>query len=132
MKSSATSSSARFLATMETSARRPRRSDSAAARCTAGCKNTAWNETPLVRTSHPASGAGGGITRIVHRADSPLERPLFVADRLDADVSYRKFVAGLRDFSTASGGLLSANTVESPLRDARRGFFLSRPRCAFR
>src|SRR5580704_10352263 len=132
MKWNATSSNAHYRAMTETSAKQPRRWDSAAARCIAGCKNTAWNETPLVRTSHPASGAGGGIARIVHRADSPLERTLFVADRLDADVSYRELVAGLRDFSTASGGLLAANTVESPLGDARRGFFLPRPRCAFR
>src|SRR5580704_12073128 len=116
----------------ETSARQPRRWGSAAARCIAGCKNTAWNETSLLRTSHPASGAGGGIAGVVHRADSPLERTLFVADRLDADVSYREFVARLRDFSAASCGLLPANTVESPLRDARRGFFLSRPRSTLR
>src|SRR5580658_2832111 len=106
MKWNATSSSARSLAMTGTSARRPRRSDSAAAPCIAACKNTDWNETPHVRTSHPASGAGGGITRIVDRANSPLERLLFVADCLDADVSYRDLVVRLRAFSAASRGLL--------------------------
>src|SRR5580704_1363239 len=117
---------------METSARRPRRSDLAAARCIAGCKNTAWNETPPVRTSHPASGAGGGTTRLANRIDSSLEWHLFLPDRLDSDVFYRELVAGFRDFSAPSCCLLLANALQSPLRDARRGFFLPRARCALR
>src|SRR6266436_4257772 len=132
MKWSATSSSARWRAMTETSAKRPRRWDSAAARCIGACKNTAWNETPHVRTSHPASGAGGGITRIVHSVDSPLEWSLFVADGMDIDFFYREPVARLRSLFAASSGLLPADTFESALRDARRGFFLPRPRCALR
>src|SRR5271157_1684671 len=116
----------------ETSARPPRRWDSAAARCIAVCKNTDWNETPHVRTSHPASGAGGGITRLVHFPDSPLERLLFVANGLDADVSYRDLMVRLRAFVAPSRGLLPANAVESPLRDARTGFFFPCPRCTLR
>src|SRR5580658_2431537 len=130
MKWSATSSSAPCPAMTEMSARRPRRWDSAAARCTAGYKNTAWNETPHVRTSHPASGAGGGITRIVHRTDSPLERLVFVADRLDADILNPDSLVGLRALLAASRGLLPANLIESPLRNARTGLFLPRARSA--
>src|SRR5580658_10556034 len=123
MKWSATSSSAPCPAMTETSAKRPKHWDSAAARCIAGCKNTAWNETPHVRTSHPASGAGGGTARIVDRTDSPLVWRLFVADRLDADVSYYEFVAGLRTFLAAPRGLFPANFVKPPFRDEGRGFF---------
>src|SRR5208282_3749729 len=132
MKWSATSSSARCPAMTATSAKRPKRLGSAAARCIAGCKNTAWNETPLVRTSHSASSAGGGITRIVYRAGSSLERHLFFADRLDADVFHRKSVGRLCAFLAASRGLLLANAFESPLRDARGGLFLSRARSTLR
>src|SRR6185437_14310670 len=106
----------------ETSAKRPRLWDSAVARCIAGCKNTVWNEAPHVRTSHPAAGAGGGITWIIHRVDSPLEWPLFVADRLDADFPHPEFVARLCPLLAAPRGLLTANTFESAFRDARRGF----------
>src|SRR5277367_3291444 len=132
MKWSATSSSAHCPAMTETSARRPRRWVSAAARCIAACKNTDWNETLDVRTSHPAPRAGGGITRLANLPDSSLERLLFVADRLDAHVSHSESVAGLRSFFAASRGLLAANTFESPLCDARTGFFFSRSRRALR
>src|SRR5271169_694213 len=121
MKWSATSSSAHCPAMTETSARRPRHWDSVAARCIAACKNTDWNETPHVRTSHPASSAGGGIARLTNLPDSPLERPLFVADRLDADVSYRDSVVRLRAFFAPSRSLLPTNTFESPLGYARAG-----------
>src|SRR5271168_2191656 len=132
MKWSATSSRGRCPAMTETSARRQRPWDSAAARCIAACKNTDWNETLDVRTSHPAPRAGGGITRLVNIPDSPLERLLFVADRLDAHVSHSESVAGLRTFFAASRGLHPANTVKSPLRDARTGFFFPRSRCTLR
>src|SRR5580700_3196177 len=125
MKWSATSSSAHCPAMTETSARRPKRWDSAAAQCIAACKNTDWNETPHVRTSHPASGAGGGTAWIVDLPDSPLERFLFVADRLDADVSDHESVVRLRTFFAPSRGLLTTNPVESPLGYARTGFFVS-------
>src|SRR5579859_3738789 len=116
----------------ETSARQPKRWDSAAARCIAGCKNTAWNETPHVRTSHPAARAGGGITWIIDRIDSPLVWRLFVANRLDADLRHRESVARLRAFLAAPRGFLAANTIESAFRDARRGFLLSRSRSTLR
>src|SRR5580700_3378980 len=132
MKWSAISSSAPCPATTETSAKQPRRWDSAAARCIAGCKNTAWNETPHLRTSHPASGAGGGITRIVDRIDSPLEWLVFVADRLDADIFYSDSLVRLRALLAASCGLLAANFIESALRNARTGLFLSRARSTLR
>src|SRR5271168_1601508 len=132
MKWSATSSRGRCPAMTETSARRQRPWDSAAARCIAACKNTDWNETPHVRTSHPAPGAGGGTARFVNLPDSPLERLLFVADRLDADVSDPESVAGLRAFFASSRGLFAPDTFESPLRDARTRFFLPRARCALR
>src|ERR1700676_1486228 len=128
MKGSAPSSSARCPAMTETSAKRSRRWDSAGARCIAGCKNTACNETPHVRTSHPAPGAGGGITRIVDLTDSPLERLLFVANRLDADIFYPDIVVGLRAFLAASRGFLPANFIESALCYARTRFFLPRAR----
>src|SRR5579864_7381698 len=117
---------------METSARQPRRSDLAAARCIGGCKNTAWNETPHVRTSHPAAGAGGGIAWLVHRSDSSLVWHLFLPNCLDSYISDRESVARLRDFSAPSCGLLPANVIESSLRNARRGFLFSRPRRALR
>src|SRR5580704_19788823 len=123
MKWSATSSSAPCPAMTEMSAKPPRPCDSAAARCTAGCKNTAWNEAPHVRTSHPASGAGGGITRIVDRTDSPLERLVFVANRLDAHRFYPDSLVRFRALLAASRGLLLANLIESPLGDARTGLF---------
>src|ERR1700722_2523205 len=130
MKWSATSSSAHSPATTETSAKQPRRWDSAAARCIAACKNTAWNETPGVRTSHPAPGAGGGITRIVDRTDSALEWLVFVADGLDADIFYSDSLVRFRALFAASRGLFPANTVESSLRNARTGLFLPRARSA--
>src|SRR5580692_2829254 len=126
MKWSVTSSSVPCPAMTEMSAKRPRRWDSAAARCTAGCKNTAWNETRHLRTPHPASGAGGGITGIVDRTDSALERHVFVADRLDADIFYPDSLVRLCALLAASRGLLPADFVESPLGNARTGLFLSR------
>src|SRR5580704_1296301 len=116
----------------ETSARRPRRSDSAAARCIAACKNTDWNETLDVRTSHPAPCAGGGITRLANLPDSSLEWLLFVANRLDVNVSYPEPLVRLRAVFAASRGLLPANALQSSLRNARTGFLFPRTRCTLR
>src|SRR5579863_5425320 len=128
MKWSATSSSAPCPAMTEMSVRRQRRSDSAAARCIAGYKNTDWNETLDVRTSHPASGAGGGIARLADCADSPLEWPVFLANRMDADVSYRESVGWVRAFLAAPRRFLPANAIESSFGDARAGFLVPRAR----
>src|SRR5277367_1862854 len=111
-----------------TSAKRLKHWDLAAARCIAGCKNTAWNETLDVRTSHTAPCAGGGSAWFFHRANSPVEWPLFFSHRLDADISDLESVAGVRSLVTAARSLLAANSVESSLRHARRGFFLPRTR----
>src|SRR5260370_38643727 len=118
MKWSATSSSARWRAMTETSAKRPRRWDSAAARCIGACKNTAWNETPHVRTSHPASGAGGGITRIAHSVYFPLGWSLFVADGMDTDFFYHVPGAGPGSVFSASMGLFPAVAFQLALQRA--------------
>src|SRR5258708_24090608 len=103
-----------------TLARRPKLWGSAAARCIAVCKNTAWNEAAQLRTPDSAPGRRGGTAGLVHCINSAVYRRLFLSPHLDFMTAHRWLVAWFFGFLAPSPGVLSANFIESARRHARR------------
>src|SRR5258707_14271620 len=107
-----------------TLARRPKLWGSAAARCIAVCKNTAWNEAAQLRTPDSAPGRRGGTAGLLHCVNSAVDRRLFLSHQLDFGAAYCwLFVLFLR-FRSPSLGVFSANPLQSFLEQSRKGFCL--------
>src|SRR5260221_9943466 len=116
-----------------TLARRPKLWGSAAARCIAVCKNTAWNEAAQLRTPDSAPGRRGGTARLVPCVNSAVDRRLFLSHHLDFGTAYCWLVAWVFGFPTPSPGVLSADALQSSFGYARKGFLPARaPRPAGR
>src|SRR6266849_3111760 len=96
-----------------TSARRQKLWASAAAQCTAVCKNTAWNEVAQLRTAHSAPGRRGGSAGLGHCIDSAVDRRLFLPHHLDFGAADCRALAGVRDFCAKPSYVFSADTLES-------------------
>src|SRR5260221_4693364 len=96
-----------------TLARRPKLWGSAAARCIAVCKNTAWNEAAQLRTPDSAPGRRGGTAGLVHCVNSAVDRRLFLSHHLDFGTAYCWLVALVFGFRTPLRGGFSADRLES-------------------
>src|SRR5260370_28920209 len=76
-----------------TLARRPKLWGSAAARCIAVCKNTAWNEAAQLRTPDSAPGRRGGTAGLVYFVNSAVDWRLFLSHHLDFWGAPRRLLA---------------------------------------
>src|SRR5258706_7267081 len=103
-----------------TLARRPKLWGSAAARCIAVCKNTAWNEAAQLRTPDSAPGRRGGTAGLVHCVNSAVDRRLFLSHHLDFWTAYCLLVALVFGFRTPSRGGLSSDALGSSCRYSPR------------
>src|SRR5260221_5436343 len=99
-----------------TLARRPKLWGSAAARCIAVCKNTAWNEAAQLRTPDSAPGRRGGTAGLVHCGNSAVDPRLFLSHHLDFWAAYCLLVALVFGFPTPFRGGLSAEALATSFR----------------